>query len=206
MGLGSLFNSASGDNSITLPAEEQLCSWSFRSSLGKSLKKVSLTPDVVDIVKLDATVYQNSLLTHLVDANIMYRIKTADSIDRKIERKGEYGFSAVFNDLLGIRMIVSEYPKDYPGYYRVVDMRNGKRIDDGYRGVHLYYQRDNYSYIIEVQLWSDRDRVFNDWSHANGYKVLSPEVLLQVRKQYDAGLAYGADDFERLVSSGVEYK
>lgn len=38
-----------------------------------------------------------------------------------------------------------------------MDLRNGKMIDDGYRAIHLYYQRDNLAYPIEIQLWCEDD-------------------------------------------------
>lgn len=44
-------------------------------------------------------------------------------------------------------------PDAFPDYFRVVDLRRGKKIDDGYRAIHLYYQQDNLAYPIEVQLW-----------------------------------------------------
>ena len=43
-----------------------------------------------------------------------------------------------------------EYPETYPDYFRVVDLRKGKKIDDGYRAIHLYYQRNNLAYPIEI--------------------------------------------------------
>lgn len=34
--------------------------------------------------------------------------------------------------------------------FKVADMRNGKVNDDGYRGIHLYYQNSNKHYPIEI--------------------------------------------------------
>jgi hypothetical protein len=84
---------------------------------------------------------------------LCYNIK--DSIQRKYEKtlRTGGGFKQCFNDVLGFRLRFDEYPKKYPDYYRVVDLRNGKQIDDGYSAIHLYYQRDNKAYPIEVQLW-----------------------------------------------------
>ena len=38
-----------------------------------------------------------------------------------------------------------------------------------YRAIHLYYQRDNLAYPIEVQLWCGEDYQFNIWSHQYVY-------------------------------------
>ena len=51
---------------------------------------------------------------------------------------------------LGFVYIFEEYPETYPDYFRVVDLRKGKKIDDGYRAIHLYYQRNNLAYPIEI--------------------------------------------------------
>lgn len=43
--------------------------------------------------------------------------------------------------MLGFRLHFSKYPTEYPEYFRIVDLRKGKQIDDGYHAIHLYYQR-----------------------------------------------------------------
>ena len=86
------------------------------------------------------------------------------------------GFKQCFNDVLGFRLRFDEYPNDFPDYFRVVNLRNGKQVDDGYRAIHLYYQRDSLAYPIEVQLWCGKDYHFNLWSHQYVYKYKSPEI------------------------------
>lgn len=73
---------------------------------------------------------------------IGFRFKSDDSIIRKYEKtiKTNGGFKQCFNDILGFRLHFDSYPDTFPDYFRVVDLRNGKRIDDGYRAIHLYYQ------------------------------------------------------------------
>lgn len=60
------------------------------------------------------------------------------------EEVSEMRLEKVFNDILGFRMLVDSYDTllegKIPQEMRVVDMSNGKANDDGYRGVHLYYQ------------------------------------------------------------------
>ena len=80
------------------------------------------------------------------------------------------GFKQCFNDVLGFRLLFEEYPDAFPDYFRVVDLRRGKKIDDICHAIHLYYQRDNLAYPIEVQLWGGKDYLFNLWSHRHIYK------------------------------------
>lgn len=96
--------------------------------------------------------------------------------------------SQCFNDILGIRIFLDEYPNEFPEYFRVVDITEGKKIDDGYRAIHLYYQKDSYHYPIEVQLWCGNDIKFNMWSHISAYKYVPQEVNLELRELYDVGL------------------
>ena len=62
--------------------------------------------------------------------------------------------------MLGFRLRMDEYPLSFPEHFRVVDLRKGKKVDDGYRAIHLYYQRDNLAYPIEIQLWCGDDFKF----------------------------------------------
>lgn len=48
-------------------------------------------------------------------------------------------------------------------------MSKGKSNDDGYRGIHVYYQKDNYHYPIEIQFDTYYDRQLNDWLHNRFY-------------------------------------
>ena len=73
-----------------------------------------------------------------------------------------------YNDLLGIRIIITDYKEILEQdleIFKVADMRNGKVNDDGYRGIHLYYQNSNKHYPIEIQVNTKSDRMINDWIH-----------------------------------------
>ena len=71
---------------------------------------------------------------------------------------------------------------------RVVDLRQGKKVDDGYWAVHLYYQRDNLAYPIEIQLWCGKDYAFNIWSHQYVYKYKKPEIGKILYQEYSSGI------------------
>lgn len=49
-------------------------------------------------------------------------------------------------------------------------MSEGKFNDDGYRGVHVYFQKSNYHYPIEIQFNTYYNRQFNYWLHDKFYK------------------------------------
>ena len=184
----SAVNQMSGSiTSGILPSEQLLRDISYKCSIDRSTSDLKITEDIVNSVIADSKAYESMVLDNTELSKFCYRIKTEDSIRRKLLSRDILKFQTVFNDILGIRVKVDTYPETYPDYYRVVDLRSGKKNDDGYRAVHLYYKLDNYHYIIEVQLWSSKDYKFNSWSHKNGYKIKSREELLAIREEYDKG-------------------
>ena len=172
-------------------SKEILDMLSYRSSLGQSLKQISLRSTPLEQILDDIAKYRSSYIDVLVQENLIgSRFKSEDSIIRKYEktlRTGE-GFKQCFNDVLGFRLRFDDYPEKYPDYFRVVDLRSGKKIDDGYRAIHLYYQRDNLAYPIEVQLWCGKDYPFNIWSHQYVYKYKAPEIGKILYQEYTAGV------------------
>lgn len=131
---------------------------------------------------------------HMTD----YRIKSLQSSLLKVERRSKSSMKNVFNDILSFR-VIAPYSKskvlDVP-YLREVDMTDGKKIDDGYRGKHYYFQIDNYHYPIEIQWWSEHDKLFNNWLHKSKYKVIDDfQTLSELRTLYDYH-EVKADDLE----------
>lgn len=190
-------------SSILLPTEEDLRLLSFKCSYGKSLNKLTVTEDIVKCVLSDVIAYDAAVRDCALSNCLEYRIKTPESILRKIKRHPDSRFQSVFNDILGFRINVNEYPEEVPKYYRMVDLRNGKSEDDGYRAIHLYYKLDNYHYPIEVQLWSKQDYEFNLWMHSYGYKQLSSDILLHLKSMYLSGDISNFDEYMREVKSYV---
>ena len=183
------------DQFITREALDQL---SYRSTLGQSLKQISLRKTPLALILDDIAKYRSSYIDVLVQENLIgSRFKSEDSILRKYKKtlQAGGGFKQCFNDVLGFRLHFDEYPEDYPDYFRVVDLRKGKLVDDGYRAVHLYYQRDHLAYPIEVQLWCGADYLFNLWSHQHIYKYKSPEVGKQLYLEFCGGAIRSEQDF-----------
>lgn len=163
---------------------------SYRSTLGQSLKQIHLSRTPIEAILEDIAKYRESYIETFVQENLIgSRFKSDDSILRKYEKvlRTGGGFKQCFNDVLGFRLKFDECPTEFPDYFRVVDLRQGKQVDDGYRAIHLYYQRDSWSYPIEVQLWCGRDFFFNIWSHQYAYKYSSETIGLHLRELFDAG-------------------
>lgn len=83
--------------------------------------------------------------TQLDTVDLDYRVKSKDSCLRKYEKLyPEMRLEKIFNDVLGFRMLVNSYGTllegNIPKEMRIVDMSQGNAKDDGYRGIHLYYQ------------------------------------------------------------------
>ena len=171
---------------------------SYRSTLGQSLKQISLRSTPIEKILDDIAKYRASYIDTLVQENLIgSRFKSEDSIMRKYEKTlaNQGGFKQCFNDVLGFRLRFDEYPESYPEYFRVVDLRGDKLIDDGYRAIHLYYQRDSLAYPIEVQLWCGKDYYFNLWSHQYVYKYKSPKIGQTLYQEYASGKIQNKQDF-----------
>ena len=171
-------------------SKEILDELSYKSKLGKSLKQISLRNTSLQDILEDIGGYRSNYIDILIGENLIgSRFKSDDSIMRKyiktLENNG--GFKQCFNDVLGFPLKLDSYPTEYPEYFRVVDLRNGKLIDDGYHAVHLYYQRDNLAYPIEIQLWCESDYTFNIWTHKHTYKYKTPTIGKKLYEEYKLG-------------------
>ena len=178
--------------------KETLDALSYRSTLGRSLKQISLRATPLETILEDIAKYRASYIDTLVQENLIgSRFKSDDSIIRKYEKtlRTNGGFKQCFNDVLGFRLRFEEYPSEFPDYFRVVDLRSGTLVDDGYRAIHLYYQRDNLAYPIEVQLWCGNDYYFNLWSHKYVYKYRTPETGKKLYQEYAEGKIRDERDF-----------
>lgn len=177
---------------------------SYTSTLNRSLKQISLMETPLDVILDDISRYRASYIDTLVQENLIgSRFKSDDSIIKKYEKtlRTGGGFKQCFNDVLGFRLKLEEYPKDYPDYFRVVDLRQGKRTDDGYRAIHLYYQRDSHAYPIEIQLWCGRDFQYNIWSHKHIYKYETAAIGKYLYEEYSEGRINSEQEFLKALDS-----
>ncbi len=177
----------------------------LETSMGRTLKyfdKASLIAELEDVVDW---LNMNEILYSI---GIDFRIKSYVSIHEKYERyeDSDLRLSKVFHDLLGFRVFCKSYEKflsnTHP-LFKIVDMSKGKKNDDGYRAVHIYFQRrDGKYYPIEIQVYTIFDKKFNEWLHIHLYKnkKYSADIGRCLRKKYESNLIKSEDDFKAALN------
>ena len=149
--------------------------------------------------------YQEADILDLVDLD--YRIKSEDSCIRKYNKfYPDMRLEKVFNDILGFRMLTDNYKSllegEIPEEVRVVDMSHGKANDDGYRGVHIYFQPDHSCYPIEIQANTYYDRQLNNWLHKYIYKrKYKDQVGYCLRQAYESGKIKNESEFKEVLGN-----
>ena len=188
-------------------SEELLDKLSFESQLGKSLKntlrkfeKIDLVNEIIDLKEF----YESKDL--LKGVNFAYRVKSIQSCLLKYDKYyPNIETNKCFNDMLGIRIILTDYNEVLEqelNIFKIADMTKGKANDDGYRGIHLYYQKSNKHYPIEIQLNTKRDRIMNDWLHVHVYKYEKNNAIGELlREQYDNGEIQNEFDFKEVLKN-----
>ena len=135
-----------------------------------------------------------------------YRIKSLDSILLKYNRYyPDHQTRKVFNDILGFRAFCDSYDqilKEKTSQFRSADMTKGKAADDGYRGVHVYYQKSGRHYPIEIQFNTLFDRQLNNWLHDYLYKRDYPmDTGKMIREKYESGLIRNENEFKEALNN-----
>lgn len=178
---------------------------SYESKLGKSLKNTLRKFNKDDIFKEIRNI-SRYLNTRKIDFKfpVSYRIKSYHSCLIKYDKYyPNMELNKCFNDLLGIRIIVDSYYELFEqdlSSFRLADMRTGKANDDGYRGVHLYYQKSNFHYPIELQINTKVDRQINDLLHMYIYKHTKSNLIgKEVRKLFDEGNFKNIEEFKGVI-------
>lgn len=143
----------------------------------------------------------------MYDVAIDYRIKSIHSALLKYDRYfPDHQTGKVFNDLLGFRTLCDNYDevlalRDLESI-RVADLSEGKANDDGYRGMHAYFQLDNFHYPIEIQYNTYYDRQINNWLHKYIYKKKYPINIGQMlRNAYENGRIRSENEFEEVMTN-----
>lgn len=182
--------------------EELLEQLSYESRLEKSLKNTLRKFDKEDIINeiLDIKEFYES--TELLrNVQFSYRVKSLQSCILKYNKYyPSIEVNKCYNDLLGIRIIVLDYNEILEqdlNIFRIANMTKGKANDDGYRGIHLYYQNSNRHYPIEIQVNTKRDRQLNDWLHMHLYKYTKDNSIgVYLRKKYDNNKISSKEEFK----------
>lgn len=179
-------------------------SLSYRTKLEKSLKNNLHCFNREDLIgeleMMREWLFEQSVFE---DIDLDLRIKSIDSINLKYDRYyPNRQVRQVFNDILGFRAFCDDYREILPSeHFRIADMSAGKANDDGYRGVHLYYQKDNFHYPIEIQFNTLYDRQINNWLHSFLYKKNFPDEIGRTMRQfYEQGKIHSAEEFEEVLN------
>ena len=192
------------ENGLSLAILDEL---SFESQLGISLKKnlhyFEKEPLLEELIYMSKWLDKQDILD---DISLDYRIKSRDSILLKYNRYyPDHQARKVFNDILGFRAFCTSYDeilKFDPKQFRIADMSMGKAEDDGYRGVHVYYQKSNKHYPIEIQFNTLFDRQLNKWLHEYLYKKdYQIEVGQILRQKYEMGFIKNENQFKEVLNN-----
>lgn len=186
---------------------ELLTKLSYQSQLGIRLKKnlhYFEKDELLEELKQINRWY--TVNEYLHDIVVDYRIKSIQSAYLKYERYyPNHQTGKVFNDMLGFRALCDNYEdvralgefKDI----RVADMSKGKAGDDGYRGVHAYFQLDNSYYPIEIQYNTYYDRQMNNWLHKYTYKKNYANTIGRLlRHSYESGKIRTEQEFKEVLT------
>ncbi len=180
---------------------------SYESTLGISIKKnLHYFNKNVLVRELFHMVEWYDEQELLEDLALDYRIKSMESILSKYDRYyPDAQTRKVFNDILGFRAFCDSYDDVLclrGDQFRIADMSNGKSFDDGYRGVHVYFQKNSRCYPIEIQFNTLYDRQLNNWLHEYLYKKSYPNKLGNtLRSMYDAGKIRNENEFEEALQN-----
>ena len=184
---------------------------SYESKLGLPLKKNLHYFDkdilVQELIHMTEWLDEQEIFS---DIALDYRIKSLDSILLKYDRYyPDHQTRKVFNDILGFRAICDSYNQVLEfesSQFRIADLSKGKAEDDGYRGVHVYYQRSGRHYPIEIQFNTLYDRQLNNWLHDYLYKKEYPnEIGKIIREKYGNGLIQNESNFEEVLKNVLSY-
>lgn len=184
---------------------EILDALSYESKLNISLKKNLHYFDkndlFLELISMTEWLDEQELL---FDIALDYRIKSLDSIISKYDRYyPDHQTRKVFNDILGFRAFCDNYNDALAlagDKFRVADMSFGKANDDGYRGVHVYFQKDGKHYPIEIQFNTLYDRQINNWLHDYIYKKeYSQEIGYILRSEYESGNIRNENQFKEVL-------
>lgn len=179
---------------------------SYHSELGINLKKnlhYFIKEDLFAELERVSEWYDQAELLH--DLIIDYRIKSIQSARLKYTRYyPDHQTGKVFNDMLGFRTLCDDYQDvlslEKLDHIRVADLSAGKARDDGYRGVHVYFQLDHYHYPIEIQYNTYYDRQLNNWLHKYVYKKsYENETGRSLRTAYENGVIRTETEFKEVL-------
>lgn len=175
---------------------------SYKSELGINLHYFDKDSLIDELKKINR--WYDSI-DELQELALDYRIKSMQSAIFKYNRYyPDYQARKVFDDLLGFRSLCDNYDDILElraiSELRIADMLQGKANDDGYRGIHVYFQLDGSHYPIEIQYNTYYDRQFNNWLHKYTYKKNYDNCIgLKLRRMYERGKILTEQNFKEAL-------
>ena len=171
--------------------------------LKKNLHYFDKSSLIAELISMSDWLDEQEILS---DIALDYRIKGLDSILLKYDRYYPgHQTQKVFNDILGFRAFCDSYDqilKEEFLPFRIADMSKGKAIDDGYRGVHVYYQKSGKHYPIEIQFNTLFDRQINNWLHDYLYKRDYPSKVGKIMcEKYENGIIKNEREFKEALTN-----
>lgn len=187
---------------------EKLQHLSYHSDLGINLKKnLHYFDREILFRELEQVNEWYDCCETLHDIATDYRIKSIQSARLKYDRYyPDHQMRKVFDDMLGFRTLCDNYEGilllSGCERIRVANLSGGKAKDDGYRGVHLYFQLSNYHYPIEIQYNTYYDRQLNNWLHKYVYKKNDDDHIgCILRRKYEEGKIRSEEEFKEVLNS-----
>lgn len=187
---------------------ELLQALSYQSELGIRLKKNLHYFDKQELFKELMKIHKWYLESiQLPGVSVDYRIKSIQSALLKYDRYyPDHQAAKVFNDLLGFRTLCDNYEEvlkmaEYDNI-RIADMSSGKARDDGYRGVHVYFQLSSFHYPIEIQYNTYYDRQLNNCLHKYVYKRrYKNQAGYCLCQEYECGKIKNESEFREVLGN-----
>lgn len=165
---------------------KDFCSVNLAKKFVVDVMDINRHPEYLDYIFKHRSFLFEKLIAYGIELNqrgYESRVKTQNSIESKLniymgqagsERralKGELPLKKCLNDLFGVRFVfenneyalsaITAYLKDK---YPELKVRDSSK--DSYKGVHVYFQEDNYTFPWELQVWNREDVENNRISHS----------------------------------------
>lgn len=191
-----------------IPVPDELASYSHKIKFAKAIESTPLRMLKIRDVLSDLAIWRFEISSHWVpplsEGYDGFRFKSDYAIRQRYERgvRNGWDYCKTFSDVLSFRLKLREYPKVLPTYFKVDDCRMGGYVpegysDNGYRGMHLFFQLSPQHYPIEIQMWSAGDWNFNLWCQTKGVFFMDPKIGRTLREMYQAGKVHDFDQFKK---------
>lgn len=142
----------------------------------KLVRDIRNDVDIFTYISSYRSFLSGALSTNQFDIpRVSNRVKAQNSLESKIQRyiddKEEHGLSPInkcVNDLFGVRIVYNGtiYFDDFKNHIKSrFDLKCIEALRKGYKAIHIYFKKDNYSFPWELQVWEESYSNSNLISH-----------------------------------------